>query len=424
MKKFLMSVITLCLLLCSCNSASQTENVTSELESIQPSQSTEALLEVSIAADIPGTLTDTSSKPVSPPATVSIEIAVEEIDEDVEATTSTPDVSTPAATSEPQTTSVTTSEEVEAPISEITQKDGPTVIPTLCEILGKTTGKVNFRSSPDYGDNIITTVDPNTEVTVLNYTDNTEFAKVRVSGVDGFIHQSYLKMETSKLIAIKDTTVEVGGKESKVKSKDRLTIVNTPEGYALHSNLKPIKFNSEDFVDEAEYKDYLFNNAERELLTSFSTLYSLEDEYAGKAYNIELCCTEVTTVILDGEDFNWHVVVGDTGKNEGYALANIFSGGKTVKGYGGGVCQVTTTIYNCVLNLDMKVKELHHHGLRVEYVDWDNKKDAAVGDIGQQNFIFENDLGCDLIIVAYTSTVEENPLDQRGKLTVEFYKAK
>lgn len=148
----------------------------------------------------------------------------------------------------------------------------------------------------------------------------------------------------------------------------------------------------------------------------------MEKELQNRCYNIDLACSEASVIIPKGEDFNWHVIVGNTNKDDGYKLANMYSGGKLVQGYGGGVCQVSTTIYGCVRALNLPTKELHHHGLPVDYVDWDNKEDAAVDDIGGFNFIFTNTTGDDIEIKAYTTEIEENELKERGLLTVEFYK--
>ena len=147
----------------------------------------------------------------------------------------------------------------------------------------------------------------------------------------------------------------------------------------------------------------------------------MEKELQNRCYNIDLACSEASVIIPKGEDFNWHVIVGNTNKDDGYKLANMYSGGKLVQGYGGGVCQVSTTIYGCVRALNLPTKELHHHGLPVDYVDWDNKEDAAVDDIGGFNFIFTNTTDYDIEIKAYTTEIEENDINKRGLLTVEFY---
>ncbi|MDR3240378.1 MAG: VanW family protein, partial [Clostridiales bacterium] len=63
-------------------------------------------------------------------------------------------------------------------------------------------------------------------------------------------------------------------------------------------------------------------------------------------------------------------------------------GGKKSTGYGGGVCQVSSTLYNAVEKADLKVKERHHHSLRVNYVP--KGKDAATSTAGGVDFKFVN----------------------------------
>lgn len=67
-------------------------------------------------------------------------------------------------------------------------------------------------------------------------------------------------------------------------------------------------------------------------------------------------------------------MVGNTGEAEGYKIANTYVGNEVVPGYGGGVCQVSSTLYNCVLNLGLEVIERHAHSMPVYYVDYENQR--------------------------------------------------
>lgn len=139
-------------------------------------------------------------------------------------------------------------------------------------------------------------------------------------------------------------------------------------------------------------------------ITSFSTYYPTSKQYEARCFNIALCSAEIDgTVIKNKEDFNWAKIVGNTNQKEGYKLADVYISGKKKKGYGGGVCQVASTIYNCALNLNMEIIERHKHGLPVSYVDYNGGKDAAVGDIGGPNLIFKNNLGFDILITVKNS---------------------
>lgn len=287
-------------------------------------------------------------------------------------------------------------------------------------IKGNTNSAVNFRNTPSTKDtqNIIRVLSPNTEVLVTNINTSNDFIKIYINEEVGYIKKEFIDLKEIELYAIKDTKI----KDTLIHKGKKITLYEGKNNSFYDETFSPVSIISEDFKDKKEYLNSQLKTANFELISSFDTYYSYEEQYLNKAYNINLCCTEVTTIIPANDNFNWFEVVGNTGKEEGYKLANTYSAGKVVQGYGGGVCQVASTIYNCVLNLDMEVIERHAHGLPVNYVDWYNQKDATVGDIGGPNFIFKNNLGFDIYIKAYTTEIPENDITQRGKLTVEFYK--
>ena len=92
-------------------------------------------------------------------------------------------------------------------------------------------------------------------------------------------------------------------------------------------------------------------------------------------------------VIEPGEVFSYNKAVGPTTKENGYQRARIFVRGKKAFGYGGGVCQVSSTLYNAAESAGMEVVERHHHSLPVEYVP--KGKDAATS-YGSVDFKFKN----------------------------------
>lgn len=290
----------------------------------------------------------------------------------------------------------------------------------LFSICGTITNSVNMRSTPNTqsDENIIKVLSPGTKVIATNLNIQNGFVKIHFGQDVGYVVSDYLELSKVELFAAKDTSIDnvvIECGESVVLYEGE---ANTfyDEGYNL------VSIERSDFLEKSEFLKTRLDCATKELVTSFYTYYSYEEKYETKGYNIDLCCTEVTTIIPSGKNFNWFEVVGNTGKEEGYKLANTFSGGKVVPGYGGGVCQVASTIYNCVLNLNMGVIERHPHGMAVSYVDWYNGKDATVGDIGGPNLIFKNNLGYDLYIKAYTEEAPQNDITTRGKLIVEFYK--
>lgn len=100
----------------------------------------------------------------------------------------------------------------------------------------------------------------------------------------------------------------------------------------------------------------------------FSTDYSSSlDE---RKHNIELAVSKINGVILkSGEVFSFNKIVGQRTEQNGFKNAKIIENGVFVEGIGGGVCQVSSTVYNALLLSGMDIKEYHSHSLSVSYVE-------------------------------------------------------
>lgn len=111
-------------------------------------------------------------------------------------------------------------------------------------------------------------------------------------------------------------------------------------------------------------------------LSSFSTKVS---GTSARKNNISICSSLLDgTTVEAGQTFSFWKTVGSTTAEKGYQKAKSFDeNGKTIQTYGGGVCQVSTTLYNAVLPVsNLKVTERHPHSKPVTYVAKD--KDASV----------------------------------------------
>jgi len=116
--------------------------------------------------------------------------------------------------------------------------------------------------------------------------------------------------------------------------------------------------------------------------------------------NIKLACKTLNdTVVKKGETFSLWEVLGCPTKEKGYEKAKTFtSDGKVTKSYGGGICQLSTTIYNAALKVkELKVTERHEHSREVPYIE--DGKDAAVS-YGSADLKFKNTLDYDIKIEA------------------------
>lgn len=107
-------------------------------------------------------------------------------------------------------------------------------------------------------------------------------------------------------------------------------------------------------------------NLFKDVLGQCSTEYS---NIPDRTHNLILACEAIDGYIVGpGEVFSFNEVVGERTEEKGYRAAIIYSGGLSVPGLGGGVCQVATTIYCCTLYADLEIVERTCHQFVVDYV--------------------------------------------------------
>jgi len=98
---------------------------------------------------------------------------------------------------------------------------------------------------------------------------------------------------------------------------------------------------------------------------------------ANRTQNVRLAVSSVDdTWVPAGAVFSLNSNTGQRSPQSGYKKANVYAGGRVVLGYGGGVCQVSTTVYNAALMAGMPIVERHPHSMSVPYVPWG--RDATV----------------------------------------------
>lgn len=104
------------------------------------------------------------------------------------------------------------------------------------------------------------------------------------------------------------------------------------------------------------------------------------------------------TVLMPNEQFSMYDTVAPFTEENGYANAGQYVNNELVDGLGGGICQVSTTLYNAVLKAELQVDERHPHTLTVSYVD--KSKDAAIAE-GLFDFKFTNSTEYPVYIEGY-----------------------
>lgn len=124
-------------------------------------------------------------------------------------------------------------------------------------------------------------------------------------------------------------------------------------------------------------------------VATFSTEYGSISS-AERANNIRLATKSINgKVLMPGDTFSFNDVVGERTAAKGYQAAPVIIGNQVDSGLGGGICQVSTTLYNAVLRANIKSVERAHHTLPSHYVPLG--MDATV-DYGNLDYKFKNTL--------------------------------
>jgi hypothetical protein len=141
---------------------------------------------------------------------------------------------------------------------------------------------------------------------------------------------------------------------------------------------------------------------------SFSTYFNVAEKSRTK--NLKLAAEAINNCLIkSGNIFSFNQTVGPRIPEKGFEKAIVYINKEKVEDYGGGICQVSTTLYNAVLQAGLPVLERHPHSLPVPYVP--AGQDATVS-FGTLDLKFKNDRERDILIKA---VVDKN------KLTVELY---
>ncbi len=137
---------------------------------------------------------------------------------------------------------------------------------------------------------------------------------------------------------------------------------------------------------------------------------------SSRIHNIQLASSKLNGLIIPpGEVFSFNQSLGDVSPATGFKQAYIIKEGRTVLGDGGGVCQVSTTMFRAVLDAGLPIVERHAHAYRVSYYEQNSPVglDATVYD-PTADLKFKNDTPAHLLIQAYADT-------KNYKLTFELY---
>lgn len=138
----------------------------------------------------------------------------------------------------------------------------------------------------------------------------------------------------------------------------------------------------------------------RDVLGTFTTSFSTSG--SSRSANVRNGCSLINgTTLYPGEEFSTYDAVSPFTQANGYYMAGSYLNGQVVDSLGGGICQVSTTLYNAVLLSELEVTERHNHSMIVTYVD--PSADAAIAESSGKDFRFVNNTDAPIYIEGTTS---------------------
>ena len=145
-----------------------------------------------------------------------------------------------------------------------------------------------------------------------------------------------------------------------------------------------------------------------------SAVTNASSSSSNRLSNIRLALQMINgTCLKPGETFSFNETVGKRTTDRGFKMATAYSSGTVVEDVGGGICQVSTTLFNAVVKADLQIVERHNHSLTVAYVD--RGKDAAVN-WNSQDLRFTNNSDDNVYICCFLSDDKRVRVGVFGKL--------
>ncbi|MBR4831316.1 MAG: VanW family protein [Butyrivibrio sp.] len=152
----------------------------------------------------------------------------------------------------------------------------------------------------------------------------------------------------------------------------------------------------------------------KDVLGSYTTSYSTSG--TSRSANVANGCKLINgATVYPGEEFSVLDAITPFTAENGYYLAGSYKDGIVVDTFGGGICQVSTTLYNAVLLAELEVTERHNHSMVVTYVA--SSADAAIAESSGKNFKFVNNTQTPIYIEGYTTSDKHITFNVYGQET-------
>ena len=212
------------------------------------------------------------------------------------------------------------------------------------------------------------------------------------------LHASYDESKLSSIIEqiSKEINVDVVQANIEIKESGEIKRTNSKEG--IEVDIVKLKENIYKMIDKKNINEInlptniikpKINTEDVDSINTVLGQYSTSfNDKTSRGSNIYVAAKSTgDTLIMPGETFSYNKSTGARTWSNGYKSAKVIVGGKYVNGEGGGVCQVSTTIYNAALLAAMEIEEVHNHTFSSHYAP--RGKDAAVS-YGYTDFKFRN----------------------------------
>ena len=176
--------------------------------------------------------------------------------------------------------------------------------------------------------------------------------------------------------------------ESEVKSNVEDLIIDIPKVSGTISNFP--------WVDDIEFLKAQEENNANVLMAGYCTV--LKDPLPGEEYNVHLAANFLSgTVLKPGEVFSQNQYLGPYVEEKGYKKGPTYIGANLTTTIGGGVCKISSTLYNVSILSNLEIVERHNHSMPVPYVPYG--QDATVS-YGAKDFKFKNNTDSPILIWA------------------------
>lgn len=263
---------------------------------------------------------------------------------------------------------------------------------------------LNVRNEASTNSKIIGKLYLNDCVEIVENVD--EWYKIKYDDSYGYVHSTYIKNEP--IIVLSDDVPSSDLKNSNIanlevkyigylnekaaayplKSTKRncyipagpIAIFSIKDEYAIIAKARTLLRIKISEFDSIVALDSNADACNEPVIAAYTTFFSTSN--SNRAHNISLGAEAMKTLLLPGEEYSFNRIVGKRSPEKGYLLANAYRGQEVIQDYGGGVCQLSSTLYAAIrLNPNFTITQRYTHSMEVDYlpvgmdatVNWNNR---------------------------------------------------